>query len=95
VIGKIPAVEFVWPNRWESISITRRDQKGALLMMDDGSPALGWTATYIVCDEDGKRTRIGLPQLSGLCRADTPFCEIEDLAVSACRDALEQAGAVE
>ncbi len=92
-LGQIPAQQFMWPTRWESLSIRRRDNQGKPLLLDNGNAAIMWQAEFIVYGADGSRSTVAIPPCRGLVAAGTPLSKIEALALESCHVALRNNGA--
>ena len=83
----------MWPTRWETLSIRRRDNQGKPLHMDNGNPAIAWRAEFVVYGPDGNLARVSVPVCTGHVPAATPLSKIEQLALQACHQALRKHGA--
>ncbi len=92
-LGQIPAQQFLWPTRWETLSIRRRDQQGKPLLLDNGDPAIGWQASFIVYRPDKSRSTIAVPPCQGIVSVETPLSKIEALALASCHQAMRNNGA--
>ena len=92
-LGQIPAQQFLWPTRWETLSIRRRDNQGKPLQLDNGEPAIAWRAEFLIYGPGGNRSTVAVPPCGGTVPAATPLTKIEQLALAACHQALRNNGA--